>query len=87
MLLRQSSHAPSLPILWNAVKGVCGLVGASAIAAVLFAHHGWIFGPLYAGAVWAWYWIETKVRTRRTFGEWCNRPESEVMTDPFRRRA
>lgn len=35
-------------------------VGAITLAAILTSKRGWLFLPLYGGAVWAVYFFETK---------------------------
>jgi len=54
----------SLPILWNATKGTLALCGTATIAGIISAKHGWIALPLYAGAIWGWYFLE---KTGRRF--------------------
>lgn len=68
MRMFQQARNTSLPILRRAVAGVCLICGAASIAAICSGPRGYLFIPLYAGAVWAWYFIEVKVRTFRTFG-------------------
>jgi hypothetical protein len=68
MRLFNQENRPSLPILLRAVIGTCAIAGACTVAAVMLSHHGWIFGPLYGGSVWGWYFLEVRIRKLRTFG-------------------
>lgn len=68
MRLFESQSGPSLSIVWRAIKGTCFVAGACAIGGILVSHHGWILSPLYAGCVWGWYFLETRIRQYRTFG-------------------
>lgn len=50
---------PDMKVLLRSVLMTCSIVGAFSIAAVVVSKHGLIFAPLYAGAVWGAYYLQT----------------------------
>lgn len=46
-------------VLVRSIIIMCSVVGAAQTVAVLVSKHGFVFAPLYAGAVWGAYFLQT----------------------------
>lgn len=51
---------PDLRILLRSVLITCSIVGAATVTAIVTSKHGFVFAPLYAGAVWGAYYLQTR---------------------------
>lgn len=54
---------PDFKILLRSVLITCSIVGAFSITAIVVSKNGYLFAPLFAGAVWGAYFLQTFRRT------------------------